>query len=458
MSNIRNNLSRYSIYLCVFIVAVYIFSGKYWNQKDKVIGADVISYYAYLPATFIFHDVKLENDYTMKNGIFWPETLPDGARVIKTSMGMSVLYSPFFFASHAIAKLTGADAFGYSNIYKIGLLVGAIFYLFIGLFFLRKILKIYFSESITALTIVAITLGTNLLHYATREATMSHLYNFTLLNIFIWLTIQWYKNPKLLKLILIGLLAGFITLVRPSNIIILAFFFLYDVYSIKTFGHRFTAVFKKFHWYILMGLAFTLVWIPQMLYWKELSGQLLFNSYTTERFFFNQPHFIDGLFSYRKGWLLYTPMMILSMAGIVLMFKKLKRFSLAISVFTFLNMYIVFSWWCWWYGGSFGMRALIDSYGMLAIPMALLFTEALKYRKYLYKIVVGLAIILIVQNVSFVRKYRSGSIHWDSMTKEAFWNAFWRFSPLPEYWDLLEQPDYEKAKLGIDAVIQKDKE
>lgn len=455
MSKISNNLSRYSIYFCVFIVAVYIFSGKYWNQKDRVIGADVISYYAYLPATFIFHDVKLENDYTMKNGIFWPETLPDGSRVIKTAMGMSVLYSPFFFASHAIAKLTGANAFGYSNIYKIGLLVGAIFYLFIGLFFLRKILKIYFSETITALTIIAITLGTNLLHYTTREATMSHLYNFTLINIFIWLTIQWYKNPQLLKLILLGVLAGFISLVRPSNIIILTFFFFYDVYSLKTLGKRFTAVFKKFHWYILMGLAFTLVWVPQMLYWKELTGQLLFNSYTTERFFFNQPHFIDGLFSYRKGWLIYTPMMVLSIAGIVLMFKKLKRFSLAISVFTILNMYIVFSWWCWWYGGSFGMRALIDSYGMLAIPMAVLFSESFKYRKYVYKFVVGLSLILILQNVFFVRKYRSGSIHWDSMTKEAFWNAFWRFSPLPEYWDLLEQPDYEKAKLGIDAVVQK---
>jgi hypothetical protein len=149
--------------------------------------------------------------------------------------------------------------------------------------------------------------------------------------------------------------------------------------------------------------------------------------------------------------------MALALVGVVLLFKKQKQFSWAILVFTIVNMYVIFSWWCWWYGGSYGMRPMIDSYGMLAIPMGLFFSEIYNYRKYLYKIAVVISMFLIIQNLFFMRKYRRGSIHWDSMTKEAFWYSYSRISPLSDYWEYLEQPDYEKAKQGIDAVIVKEK-
>jgi len=456
MLHLKENLSKLTIYFSVILATVFIIVAQNWKQKNMIIGADVISYYAYLPASVIFNDIKLEKEETFKNGIFWPEVLPDGTKVIKTTMGLSVLYSPFFLGAHAIAKKFGLDAFGYSAVYKIGLLLSAVFFLFIGLLFLRKILKLYFNEKITALTILAVTVGTNLLYYTTREATMSHVYSFALFNIFIWLTINWHKNKKFGSLLIIGLLAGLITLVRPSNIIILSFFFLYDIYSKETLVKKIKLVFSRFHWFVLMAIAFLIIWIPQLLYWKVLTGDFFFYSYTTERFFFNNPHFIDGLFSYRKGWLIYTPVMAFALAGIVLLFKKRKEHSWAILFFTLLNMYIVFSWWCWWYGGSFGMRALIDFYGMLAIPMALLFSEIYKYRKYWFNILSAIILLMVLQNLFQMKKYRSGAIHWDSMTKEAFWYSYFRDSPLPEYWDLLEQPDYDKARQGIDAVIKKD--
>ncbi len=455
MTLLKNKLSRYSIYLCVLIAAVLIASAHNWNKKDMIIGSDVISYYAYLPATFIFHDVKLEKQETLRNGIFWPEITPDGAKVIKTTMGLSVLYSPFFLAAHAVAKISGMEAFGYSPVYKIGLLISALFYFLLGLIFLRKILKTWFSENITTIVLLSVAIGTNLLYYSTREASMSHVYNFFLFNVFVWFTIQWHQSPKLGLLLFLGALAGLIALVRPSNIIILLFFFLYDVYSKETLLKKGRLFFTKFHWFLFMGLAFTAVWIPQMLYWKSLTGNFFFYSYTTERFFFNHPHFIEGLFGYRKGWLVYTPVMIFSVIGIILTFKTLKEVSVAIAIFTVVNMYIIFSWWCWWYGGSFGMRPMIDSYGLLAIPMASFFTSVSRFRKYLIKVIAVVCLVLVVQNFFYTRKYRSGSFHWDSMTKEAFWNSYWNFNPQKGFYELLEKPDYEKAKQGIDAVIKR---
>ncbi|HSO88316.1 MAG TPA: hypothetical protein VLQ91_17310 [Draconibacterium sp.] len=457
MLKLKNNISKVSIYLSLLTVVTIMLIAKDWTRENKVIVADVVSYYAYLPAAFIFNDIKLEHRETYDKGIFWPEPLPDGNKVIKTSMGMSILYSPFFFASHGVAKVMGWEAFGYSPIYKIGLLTSAVFYLFIGLFFLRRILKIYFSEQITALTILTIVLGTNLLNYATYDACTSHVYNFALINVFIWYTIQWYKSPQFFNLILLGLLSGLITLVRPSNIIVLVFFFTYGIFTKENLKERIRLIFTKFHWFLFMALAFVLVWVPQFIYWWKITGHFVVNSYPDEQFFWGNPHFFDGFFSYRKGWLVYTPVMIFALLGIPFLFKKLKEFSWAIFVFISVATYIIVSWWCWWYGGSFGMRSFVDYYGLLAIPMALLFSLIWDFRKNAKIIVLSIFFLSILQNNFFLEKYKRSSIHYDSTSKASFWHSFWYLRPQEGYWELLERPDYAKALEGIDAITTENK-
>lgn len=457
MQNIKNNLSKYAITFSLIIAALLIISTKGWRNEKGVIAMDVVSYYAYLPATFIFHDIKLENRESFDKGIFWPEPLPDGNQVIKTTMGMSILYSPFFFISHAIASLSGQEAYGYSSVYKLGLLLSSLFYLFIGLLFLRRILKIYFSESIVALTILVIVLGTNLLNYASYDACMTHVYNFALINVFVWYTIKWYKNQRLPGLIFLGMLSGLITLIRPSNMVVLVFFFLYGVSSKETLVQRVRLVFSRFHWFLLMAFAFTLVWVPQFLYWWYVTGSFMVDSYPDERFFWGNPHIIDGLFSYRKGWLVYTPVMVFALLGIVLLFRKMKDFSWAVLVFMVLSLYIIVSWWCWWYGGSFGMRSFVDYYGLLAIPMALFFTEIWKLGKHYNLIVYSIVVLALAQNNFFLEKYKRSSLHYDATTKASFWHSFWHIRPQNGYWELLESPDYSKALEGIDAIKKEDK-
>ena len=77
---------------------------KPWKNAEKqnsLINWDITSYYAYLPAYFIHDDLTLsftDNDsinYSAKHQ-FWPEIAPNGGKVIKTTMGLSFLYAPFF--------------------------------------------------------------------------------------------------------------------------------------------------------------------------------------------------------------------------------------------------------------------------------------------------------------------------------------------------------------------------
>ena len=108
MLKLLKNISPSKITLwCLLIIMLWTFFNlKRWDfseTRQKIIMWDVTSYYSYLPAAFIHHDVTLEftrrgtdKNYE-ENHQFWYQTAPNGSRVIKTTMGMAILYSPFFF-------------------------------------------------------------------------------------------------------------------------------------------------------------------------------------------------------------------------------------------------------------------------------------------------------------------------------------------------------------------------
>lgn len=86
MKTIKISSSFVSIILLFLCVALIQESPKSWIKQPEVINWDVISYYAYLPATFIFNDIKLEQDESFEHGTFWPEKTPDGRNVVKVNL------------------------------------------------------------------------------------------------------------------------------------------------------------------------------------------------------------------------------------------------------------------------------------------------------------------------------------------------------------------------------------
>ena len=112
-----------------------------------------------------------------------------------------------------------------------------------------------------------------------------------------------------------------------------------------------------------------------------------------------------------------------------------------------LNIYTIFSWWCWWYGGGFGQRAFIDSYALMAVAAASLLTIAGASPRQIAR-TVGMASFLLLMSLGIFNnlQYYYGAIHWDSMTKEAYFDSFGRIRPSARFYDLLEAPDYEKAR------------
>ena len=444
----------YIVSFIVVLVSINItINVKLWKD-NQVIKSDVILYYSYLPATFIYHDYTLgflDNYNGPHQFTIWPKAVPNGGRIIQTSMGMAFLYAPFFFAADYYALHSNFDAGGYSEPYQLAIIICGIFYLALGLFFLSKLLLYYFNPYISTLVILMTTVGSNLFYYATFESGMSHTYSFTLTTLFIWFTIKWYQNQRPIYTVLLGLLIGIISLIRPTNIIVSLFFIFYDIKSLKDALNRVRFFLSKYKHIALIVVLSFFIWLPQFLYWKSITGSFLYYSYGEEcSFFFNNPQILNGFFSYRNGWLVYSPVMIFAVLGMIFLWKKQKDLQLSIVITFLVFIYVIFSWFIWWYGGAFGNRAMIDIYGMLALSSGAFFSyiNSLKLKWVNYP-VIFMALFLTVIGIHHLNKRRSFSLHYDSMTKEAFWDSYLKRRPSPTFESKLRAPDYIKAQQGI---------
>ena len=485
-------LSALTVAFIITFMTVNMLNVKHWKEEQRVIEWDAISYYAYLPATFIYNDLSLSftDGYDGPHKfVFWPEKGPDGKYLIKTTMGLSVMWLPFFIAGHITALITGADAGGYSEPYKFFLLVSALFYLLTGLIYLRRILLTHFSDIVVSLVLAGFAFGTNLYWYTLFQGTMSHVCSFALISAFVWYSMEWHraqgiehagdppdggeavprsgrarggeywarergsegaKGRPIWFSIRLGLLLGLISLIRPTNLIIIIFFLFYGVISAKDLKNRIRELAADY-WYIsLILLMVVLVWVPQMIYWKEMTGRWLYFSYgSDERFFFGDPAIIKGLFSYRKGLFIYTPLLLFAFAGVISLWLKRSPHALPVTLFVPLNIYIIFSWWCWWYGGGFGQRAFIDSYALMAVSTAALISGAISSaRRWPRTVIITVYLLLMSLGIFNNIQYYNGAIHWESMTKASYWDSFGRIRPSADFNSLLEAPDYEAARAG----------
>lgn len=443
--------------LAILLVALTFFRINYTHKKwhrEALLSYDAAIYYAYLPAAFIYKDLDLKYmdsfpPYMKEHYKVTYEEMPNGKRYIKTTMGLAWLHLPFFLAGHWKAGLAGKTRNGYTSSYEALLLTGAFCYVILALILLSVVLRAYFSDLATGLSIVSIGLGTNLMYYSTLEGLHVHAYNFSLFCFFLYGVYRYFKRPALWKALLLGVLLGLIALIRPTNILIGLLIPLFGVQSWADLKERFLFFWKNWPSVLVFCLGFFVFWIPQMAFWHYVSGQWLFFSYGGgERFFWTDPRFLDGFFSYRKGLFVYTPILAFAFFGFFWLKKYAADLFWPLVVFIPINFYVMFCWWSWWYGGSFGMRPAIDSYGLLAIPLAAFFTWLFRQKIVLLAPVLAVWGFLIYLNFFQTRQYQKGLIHWDSMSKEAYWAVFLQQEKPENFEGLLKTPSNEEAMEG----------
>ncbi len=403
------------------------------NNWKATINADGYGYYAYLPCIFSLHSFDYEKIITEERQLR-PEVSYDDAetcfpknmdkRTDKFFAGESILLLPFFLLAYLIALVFGFDTGGYSLPFQIGVSLGALFYLIVGLIFLRKLLKEYnFSDSVIALTAVILVMGTNLLYYSTMEPSMSHVYCFSLTAIFLYYIKICCTNFSSKTAVKASVVFCLLLIVRPTNInsLVLIPFIAVDFATLKNLLRN---IFKPKVLLVIAGASIPILLI-QSLIWKIETGHFLYWSYLGEKFYFTSPKFMSFLFSFRNGWFIYTPLMLVILVfGLVILLRHSFYQFFTFLLFFVFAVYLLSSWYAWYYGG-YGMRAVIDYYAAFAILLALCLSHfnKNKVQRLITSVVLG---FLIFVNITQTRQFTNLIFKNEYMTKEKYFQLFLR--------------------------------
>jgi hypothetical protein len=419
----RHKLSYLSIGIFFFVTLMISNSERIFRkEKRDIFRWDGAGYYAYLPAAFIYQDFSFDF-YESAAGTSKSEFSKSKgqASINKFALGPAMLLVPFFLGGHGYAIWIAGKPDGFSAPYRWGMLIGAAFFAALGLWFLYKVLSRYFKDYVVALTLLAVGFGTNLFYYTTFEPMMSHVYSFCLFSLAMWLGMRWKEHFEPKFLLMLSLVGGLIAACRITNVVFLLVPLLWGVHSLAELKSQVRMVWHR-RAYLLPALALLcLPLLPQLAYLKSQTGSFLVNPYVGEPFFWTDPRVFEVLLSYRKGWLVYTPMIAVGLVGWVILRKH--PAALGMAIFMVLNLYIVSSWWCWWYGGGFGMRAMIEASAPMSIGIAASIDRMCSRRggSYVFAVLFPWVIAL---NLLQTHQYSTGIIHWDAMTKKSYWEVF----------------------------------
>lgn len=402
------------------------------NQYRKVIiDGDGSGLYAYLPAVFIYKSVDFTPVFELEKSRRAPDYIGhyfhkhEDILVNKYTSGTAILQFPFFLLAYILSLIFGFEADGYNILFQYAVAISALCWVFAGLVFFVKLAHLYnIKQEFAWLIAIGGFIGTNLFYYTLVAPAASHAYSFSLITMFVYFMKKNFLEYHRRSLFLASLLLALIILVRPVNILI--------VMAIPFLSGSFTNLISLIKEKLLSGDILLLIFIfiigisPQLIINYLQTGQALVYGYTNEGFYLTKPETIQFLFSFQKGWFIYTPIMLLLFPALIVLIKKSKYEFYCFCFFLIGILYIFSSWWNWFYGDSFGMRPMVDFYSLFFLLTALLLASI--KRKWLWisiAIFSGLCISLnLIQTIQFAK----GILHPDSMNREAYLQTFLKTS------------------------------
>jgi hypothetical protein len=402
-----------------------------WQGVDakKNIDGDGSGYYAYLPTVLHYKTTDFRQVFNYEKsrrgldymGHYFHEY--NGKIVNKYYMGTALLILPFYLLAMLYSKIAFLPLDGYNIIFQYAVGLAAAFYLALGLLLTNALLRTYsIQKPVRLLVMLSLMLGTNLFYYAFLHPSHSHVYSFAAIAGFAYFARNFMLAGRSRHLYGMAFVFGLVGLIRPTNLLLILLIpFFADDYD--QFKDRLSNLFSKPITVIWAGVAFCLSFGLQPLFNFIQTGDFVLYTYKNEGFHFLNPAFLSFLLSYRKGFFLYTPLMLLIFSGFMVLYRRSKYQFYGISGFFIVLIYVLSSWWNWFFGDSFGMRAMIDYYPICAILLGLGFTSLTKLKT--GRIFLTLFLMLVVPlNLIQAYQYERGIIHPDSMTKEKYWYVF----------------------------------
>jgi hypothetical protein len=405
------------------LIDLYVYKHGYsWPP----IRSDGFGYYLYLPAIFIHGDIvfKFFNDPTFAAAIHADYPFSDWSWagltaqadgfVNKHPVGTAIMQMPFFLGAWTIAKINTAAITGFELPFQVACCISGAFYFAASIYLLFRILYQRMTVLAAYFCLLFALTTTNVLLYASYDASFSHIYSFFLVSALCALVVA--SDWRVGRSFAFGMLLGLAVIVRPTNMVAILLF----GELTKNLDHK---QIIKMTALVLCGFALTA--LPQALISLETSGYLIHYSYGEEGFHFLRPQVLNYLFSLNKGVFFWQPAYLLMIVLLVVHYQRFRREALIYLAIIMINLYAGAAWSQWWFGGSFGSRQTIDVLPLMVITTGSVFSYLVTVRRpsllcLCAVLTIGLATVNLVQ----MHGYIVGTIPFEGTTWKIY-KGFW---------------------------------
>jgi hypothetical protein len=315
------------------------------------------------------------------------------------------------------------------------------------------------SVKIAAFITFIIAFGTNIMYFAVVENSMSHVYSFSLITLFLFYVYRYFHDKEGKHFILSAILFGLIVLVRPTNGMILLLLPLMAWIANPEISNLLSSILPACPAgrhptshiphpashiqhpaslpgrqagsikYLVAGILILILLLSlPLILWHHTTGHWLVYQYGEERFHFLHPHFFSILFSYNRGWFVYTPVALVSVFGFRHLWKENKNAFYWTLTFFVVFTYVASCWWMWYYASKCGQRIFIDLYAFVAILLFFLFKSLQKAKTVRYFLT---SILLLFTGLNIFQCYQHSCFIFPAtdITREIYWDSFSRIHP-----------------------------
>ena len=342
---------------------VVLLVGGYLLMNGNYLFPDGQGYFSYLPSLFFDGDIDFYNEFVLMR-IPVPLAVTAGGYISNIwSVGSAFLWTPFYL----VAKLFGAaGANPYGSWFWQWVNFGSFFYGVVAFLLLVKILK-KINNGLPAMAVAALAFaGTPMFFYTFVISSTAHGVSAFAATLLVWYWLYSYEGYKAkIRYALLGLIAGVTAMTRPQEALFIA-----PVITELAFRYfkKELPLKKTISSLAVFAVFFVVGFSPQMFLWKFIYGSFFaapsgFN--VSLRYF--EP--LALLFSPYHGIALWTPVILVSFAGLMLGCVRRPQVYAGLLVALLGQFFVNACCVAYWEGYSFGLRQMTSSLPVISLGM-----------------------------------------------------------------------------------------
>ena len=419
--------------VCLFVLSLPLVTTRIYASYE-------VEAFAWVRSWMFDRDVNFENEYEhfydskqvqtpSFHETFLERENEAGRRLNFMPIGTAILWLPFYGAGHLAALATGAPVDGYSAPYIAAVSYGSAIYGFLAVMLSLGIARHLVGHGFGAS--VATWIGTPLLFYMYVAPPMSHACSAFAVSLFLWTWLHVRERWNLRGIALLGVTGALMAMVREQDVFFLA--------APLLDGIRWAAQQPIVARHPIRGAvgvgSFLLAYSPQLLAYNALNGHPGPTTYVTRKMTWTAPHSLQVLFSPEHGLFAWTPLALVSIAGLVLlalgrvpMAPRESRWLAWLLLVTFaLQVYVNGSVESWTVAGSFGQRRFVAITPLLVAGLAALATawSNVIRPRWLHAAGVVLLAAVIWWNVGLMMQFGLNRMDRQRLTlRENMWTTF----------------------------------